>query len=263
MNRGWTRDELLVAFNLYCRTPFGRLHQRNPDVIRLASAIRRTPGAVAMKLVNFAGLDPVHQHRNVVGLRHAGRGDREIFEEFSTNWEELALESEAALKRMSEYSPEPASDEAVFVAPQGPTERQQLTRVRTVQRFFRDTVLASYDGTCAMCGICIIELLTASHIIPWGTNVGRRVDPTNGIALCSLHDRAFDRGLVTISADFRIVIGKTLRVANPPEVHRVALTAMDGAPIRLPSRFRPDPDALRYHREYVFAGRSRERTEAQ
>ena len=58
MKRGWTRDELLVAFNLYCKTPFGRLHQRNPEIIRLASALGRTPSALAMKLVNFASLDP-------------------------------------------------------------------------------------------------------------------------------------------------------------------------------------------------------------
>ena len=39
----WTRDETLVAFNLYCRTPFGRLHARNQEIIELASALGRTP----------------------------------------------------------------------------------------------------------------------------------------------------------------------------------------------------------------------------
>ena len=37
--RNWSRDELLAAFNLYCRTPFGRLHRGNPDIIALAGRL--------------------------------------------------------------------------------------------------------------------------------------------------------------------------------------------------------------------------------
>lgn len=44
----WTRDQLLIAFRFYCRTPFGRLHYRNPEIIRLAEVIGRTPSALAM-----------------------------------------------------------------------------------------------------------------------------------------------------------------------------------------------------------------------
>jgi hypothetical protein len=48
--RDWTRDELIVAFNLYCKIPFGRTHIRNPLVIELAKALGRTPSAVSWKL---------------------------------------------------------------------------------------------------------------------------------------------------------------------------------------------------------------------
>jgi len=54
----WTRSQLKLAFYLYCQLPFGKLHQRNPEVIKLAGEIGRTASAVAMKLVNFASLDP-------------------------------------------------------------------------------------------------------------------------------------------------------------------------------------------------------------
>lgn len=53
----WTKDELRLAFNLYCQLPFGRLHSKNPEIIELAKLIRRTPSSVAMKLVNFASLE--------------------------------------------------------------------------------------------------------------------------------------------------------------------------------------------------------------
>ena len=54
----WTKEQLKLAFHLYCQLPFGKLDMRTPEVIKLASLIGRTPGAVAMKLSNFASLDP-------------------------------------------------------------------------------------------------------------------------------------------------------------------------------------------------------------
>lgn len=53
----WTREQLLAAFALHCRLPFGEFHQHNPEIIALATVIERTPSAVAMKLSNFASLD--------------------------------------------------------------------------------------------------------------------------------------------------------------------------------------------------------------
>ncbi|MCG3171790.1 MAG: hypothetical protein CALGDGBN_03488 [Pseudomonadales bacterium] len=52
----WSREQLKLAFHLYCQLPFGRLHSGNPEIIELAAVIGRTPGALAMKLVNFASL---------------------------------------------------------------------------------------------------------------------------------------------------------------------------------------------------------------
>jgi putative restriction endonuclease len=69
--RAWTREELIVAFNLYCTIPFGRIHIRNPQIIELAKAIGRTPSAVSWKLANFARLDPVLQKRHIAGANTA------------------------------------------------------------------------------------------------------------------------------------------------------------------------------------------------
>ncbi len=54
----WTREELIIAINLYFKIPFGKLHSRNPQIIKLAELLNRTPGSIAYKLVNFASLDP-------------------------------------------------------------------------------------------------------------------------------------------------------------------------------------------------------------
>ena len=76
--RAWTREELIVAFNLYCKIPFGRIHIRNPLVMDLAKAIGRTPSAVSWKLANFARLDPALQKRNIAGASHGARAEVEI-----------------------------------------------------------------------------------------------------------------------------------------------------------------------------------------
>lgn len=253
--RSWDRDELLVGFNLYCRTPFGKLHRHNPDIIALAKVIGRTPSSVAMKLCNFASLDPVHQARGIKGLSGAARADGEIFEEFASDWARLAAESEEAMERLGVRppAPEPESVEELLVRG-GPTEVTRTVKARRVQSLFRATVLASYDFTCAISGINIPELLVASHIVPWAKEEVRRLDPRNGVALSVLHDRAFDRGFITFDDDLRIVLSGRLRIGKPTDVHRVSLLEIEGKRLRMPTRYRPDPGALVYHRKNVFVG---------
>src|SRR5690554_2533773 len=66
--KAWTREQLVKTLALYCQLPFGKMHSRNPAVIALASVIERTPSAVALKLVNFASLDPDLRGRGVGGM---------------------------------------------------------------------------------------------------------------------------------------------------------------------------------------------------
>ena len=250
--KGWTRDELLLTFNLYCRTPFGRLHRNNPEIIALAQKINRTASAVAMKLVNFASFDPAHRSRDVRGLRNASRADKEIWDEFNANPEELAYESQQAYSRIFTEDVSYKNEYGEEVPRSRATETKRLVRVRLVQSFFRAAVLSSYEYRCAMCQLDLPELLSASHIIPWKDNVKRRADPRNGLSLCSIHDRAFDRGLLTITESYNVL--SSIRAKGKPSghLHEVALIEIDGHAIVLPQRFLPDPAALAYHREHVF-----------
>ena len=72
--RLWTREELILAFNLYLKIEFGKTHKSNPQVIDLANVIGRTPSSVGMRLGNFASLDPYHQQRGIGGLKNSGTG---------------------------------------------------------------------------------------------------------------------------------------------------------------------------------------------
>jgi putative restriction endonuclease len=207
-HKNWSRDELLVAFRLYCRTPFGKLHQRNPDIIELAQLLGRTPSAVAMKACNFASLDPVQRARNISALGNVSQADRELWKSFEQNSESVAAEAEAAYGRLGSQRAE--TEDQDWEMPQGPTEVERTVRTRRVQGFFRAAVLASYEFRCALSGIALPELLNASHIVPWNVDTERRADPRNGIALNTLYDRAFDRGLITFDESMRLVVSSQL-----------------------------------------------------
>lgn len=249
----WTGNELLVVFHLYCALQFGQLHARNKQIIALAELMNRTPSSVAMKAVNFAGLDPALDRR---GLANASRADRELWARFLADSESVADQAEQAWERLwagvkPEQVPEQDFD---FVVPSGETERVTIAKGRRVQGFFRRAVLVSYASQCALTGLNFKTMLIASHIIPWSENASRRADPTNGICLNVLHDRAFDKGLVTFDDDLRLVMSATLREVTTNEFHREAFTRFEGKPLKMPERFRPDPVALAYHRENCFKG---------
>lgn len=54
----WSREETILAFDLYCRTPFGKILASKNDIKELAQLIGRTSGAVALKMNNLAHFDP-------------------------------------------------------------------------------------------------------------------------------------------------------------------------------------------------------------
>ena len=252
-NRPWTRDELLVAINLYCRTPFGKLHHNNPDIVALAVHLHRSPSAVAMKLVNFASIDPSHRARGIKGLRNVSKLDNEVWKEFYSNWEQLAYESQRAFYRLQEKQyGEVIIEDASDVFPTRKTEMECMVRVRLVQSFFRDTILVNYNSRCAFCGLNLPLLLIASHIIPWKDSVEKRADPRNGICLCALHDKAFDKGILSIDVNFGILVSSLAKKKTVSVIHRVGLIDIEGNKITLPRRFMPDLTAIEFHRSQIF-----------
>jgi putative restriction endonuclease len=121
-----------------------------------------------------------------------------------------------------------------------------------VQSFFRAAVLTSYEGRCAISGLDVPELLSASHIIPWSQSIERRADPTNGLCLNALFDRAFDRGLIAIDADLRVLVSPRLKDAADAAELGCSLREAEGRRLATPQRFPPAAEALEHHRRSVF-----------
>lgn len=243
----WSREEIVATLALYCQLPFGSFHEKNAQVIALAAEIGRKPGAVAMKLGNLASLDPVHEKRGVKGLAKRSQLDEKVWREFYGHWERLIHEVPDSISAAIPYqeSPRTRIDQ--------PTETQATIKVRRGQTFFRNAVLAAYDGKCCVTSIAHRNLLRASHIVPWAENDGARLDPCNGLCLNALHDAAFDQGLMTLDEDYRVVYAKALRDAMPPTIYNEFFRASEGRAIHIATWFGPNSMYLTHHRERIFA----------
>src|SRR5688572_16100226 len=129
-NRLWTRDELIIAFNLYCKIPFGQIDQRNAAIIALADVLGRSPASLAWKLANFARLDPALQKRGIKGASHGSKGEVEVWDEFNNNWDSLAFESERLLADLTHQSVEELNGLSEDELPKDGLERERLVKVR-------------------------------------------------------------------------------------------------------------------------------------
>ncbi|GBE44477.1 MAG TPA: HNH endonuclease [Rhizobiales bacterium] len=241
--RNWTRDETILAVELYCRTSFGRIHSKNIEIIDLAKKIERTSNSVALKMANFASLD--------ITLDRAGMGnhsklDSAIWAEFFEN-PDLFLEKAIDIANKYSYAQEDKDTDPASGFREG-GEYEVVAKARKNQDYFRQMVLAAYNVKCAITGIDSPELLIASHITPWSVNKLSRTDPRNGICLNALHDKAFDRGLLSIDDNFKVLLSKKLA-----STHKF-FDKYAGKKISLPNRFLPSLDFIRFHREQIFIG---------
>lgn len=122
----------------------------------------------------------------------------------------MAFESEKFLAKRIGKQVEDVSEIEVIDLPKIGKERESIVKVRVNQSFFRKAVLAAYDYKCCITGLEIPELLIASHIIPWSKDGADRVNPRNGLCLNVIHDKAFDRGLITVTPEFAVKVSESL-----------------------------------------------------
>ena len=249
--KNWTRQELILAFNLYCKIPFGKMHKSNPEIIELSKIINRTSSAVAWKLSNFASLDPSLQARNIKGAQHGSKLDKEIWEEFNGNWENLAYESELLLSQFQGKEMENFLDINISDLPSEGQERERVVKSRVNQNFFRAMILSAYNNTCTITGIDVPGLLIASHIIPWSKDKQNRLNPRNGLCLNALHDQAFDKGLISINENFEIISSSIIKKMSSYDHF---FQKYENVKIQLPQKFIPDIEFINYHHQNVFLG---------
>ncbi len=243
----WTREELILAINLYSKITFGQMHQRNPKIIELANLIGRTPGSVAYKLVNFASLDPRLKQK---GMINASKLDKAVWQEYMAHWDDIYIESEKLLATKKHTTIEKLYDVTLedYQEAEG-KEVERLVKVRVNQSIFREVVLSNFDNKCCITGIGIVELIVASHIAPWSEDRKNRLSARNGLALNTLHDKAFDKHLITVTEDLKIKISSKFYQHQDVESIKQNFIDIDGRSLIPPKKFYPDIEFLRIHND--------------
>lgn len=246
--RNWTESEIAEAIDLYLRTPFGRIHSRNPQIVELAQRLGRTSGSIALKLTNLASIDETLDRK---GMSNYSKLDKLVWDRF---WAALSAEGAQlpqtfaqdglpgfAAPGQTSYAADSNGDYEGRVVP-------RIVNTRQGQQYFRQMVLASYASRCAITGIREPELLVAGHIRSWAADPANRLNPHNGICLNRLHDRAFEDGMIAVSSDWRILYSRHLSTDTRQKMEAL----QDTGSFRLPERFRPDPAFFEEHRDTRF-----------
>ena len=236
----WTREELISAYNLYCKIPIKEINSKNTNIIQFADLLSRTSKEVAKRFKNFAKLDA-----NINTLKDIKEEDKSTWEFFNSDWEKSVYESENKiidfenkLKNITEF-------------PKG-KERDSIVKSRINQTFFRNAVLTSYGNKCCITGLPFVDLLNASHIIPWSVDNNNRLNPRNGLCLNVLHDRAFDRGLIAIRTDYTIDISSCINNFLDCKSVKNYFLCFKNQKIILPQRFVPEKSFLEFHNKNIF-----------
>ena len=248
----WTREQIIVAFRVYCKIPF-KSSLQHPEIIKYAKLIGRSPSALIMKIRNIVRLDPQLKKRGITGLSHGSKLEKEIWDEFHGNWEKLIYESELLIAQFQNKNIEDIVDIVdidLSSFPQG-EERERVLRTRVNQNFFRSTILSSYNQKCCITGLPLLELLVASHIVPWSKNKEERLNPRNGLCLNALHDKAFDKGLITVSTDYKIIVSSNIMDSRDVIIKKY-FAGFHNKKIFTPDKFHPKREFLEYHNNNIF-----------
>ncbi len=244
----WTRNELIMVFNLYCKVPFHSINSNHKDVIALSNVINRTPSAIAWKLANFFSLDP-SRNNDLSGAKNCSKLDKNIFDEFGNNLESLVLESEKLYNK--DFNKNDYIEDLDLIEKIG-IDVSTNSKTRINQSFFRKTILSSYNNRCCITGLNKPELLIASHIKPWSVDLENRTNPQNGLCLNSLHDKAFDKGLIGVDKNYRIKISAKITEYLPNEAIEENFVKYLEKEIILPDKFLPNIDFLDWHLLNIF-----------
>lgn len=241
----WSREDIIVAYALYCITPLREIRASNKLICQVAENFPHSRDSLLMRMHNFSAIDP---NSNVKGASHVAKLDQQIFEEFRNDWGSLSVQAEA-LTGLALFDASPVNGAKPISSL---TDRNKVSRER---HFFRASVFASYENTCCISGMTLPTMLIASHIKPFRScrTASERTDPENGLLLNTFYDKAFDQGLITVTPGYKIRVSSLVK-AQEDEFTKHWLIGLDGAQILRPARFFPNKDYLEYHNDMIFKG---------
>ncbi|NPE60396.1 HNH endonuclease [Dickeya dadantii] len=250
----WTRGELLIAFTLYSELPSGKQDANNHLIKHYAAKIGRTPAALVMKLGNLASLDPVAIKSGRTGLSQVSKADRELWQELEQDPEAFEQQCQQAIAALAAPDATPLHAQEESAPDYCGHECLTATKARVGQQQFRKRVLNAYDERCCITGLEEPILLIASHIRPWKDIAEHRLDPSNGLCLSALHDKAFDQGLIGFNDHLELLLSPRIKVLTS-DIVQSQFEQYEGKPLHLPKeeKYAPKLAHIQHHRENIFS----------
>ena len=245
----WSREETIVAFYVYCKIPFKDCNKTHPIIKEYAQILKRSPSALSMKVGNIGRLDPDLQKNGISGLVHGAHMEERVWKEFSGDPERLSFERAKIIANLLGKSVEEGNVEPKLIESLQGNERERIVKQRINQNFFRMTVLSSYNYRCCISGISNLELLEACHIVDWSKDVVNRTNPSNGLCLNPFFHKAYDKLLMAISPDFKIIFSDELLMNVRDDKFQKYLSELQNEKICLPDRFIPKKEFLQVRYE--------------
>jgi putative restriction endonuclease len=149
-------------------------------------------------------------------------------------------------------------------SPDDSDEVYRLVRARGIKQIlFRDALVKAYSKRCAFTQITFLETLEACHIVPWAqSSSSEKLDVRNGVLLNSFHHKLFDRGLMTISTDYRIVYcDPKTKDGKYTKFDRALTASLHGKTMHLPHLIKHRPRKELIERHHLLAGWERHEVE--
>lgn len=131
------------------------------------------------------------------------------------------------------------------------TEGEDVIRsvkTRLNQNVFRRMIRDIYSDSCCITGLNIPQVNRASHIVPWANEPSKRLDPSNGLYLSATYDAAFDKHLISLDDDYRIILSKDIKDYYSSQSVKEYFFKVEGSHIKLPYKYSPERSYLARHR---------------
>ena len=242
----WTEDEIIVACYIYLSRD--RITVR--DTRFLAGLFDRTEKSVGAKIYNIRRFDDEVVRSGGSFWSHGSHLDEVVWNKFQEDPETMSTRAMAIMNGMGadeDVIRDSYSSSGTVSIDIGPgMERYVTVKERMNQGSFRRVVLRCSDYRCCVTGIRDTTLLVASHIKPWSEcGPGEKTDIHNAFCLNSLHDRLFDRGLMTVDRDLRILYAPSLARSMDAEVYESMIARFDS--VKVTDSNTPSEDYLRHH----------------
>ena len=288
----FTPVEAILCYGLFFvvdphRYGGGSMHRAPQIVHDLARLFVRPPGSITNKMMNldgsranagkhewrfFAEMAADSSHfphlygRVLMAARDMGIGPDQLSDfvmpDGGGDFDLLGQEELAQYTFDTVVAVQAVKHRARLLAGEAETTRLAEQSVRLGQHRFARSVLENYGHTCAFCGFSPQslprhKLLVASHIKPWAQCDSReRLDVSNGVTACGVHDAAFDTGLITVNGGLRVHLARKLQVSvrNDPGADNYFGTVLRSRLILPADGVRPGKAYLEWHQQRVYVG---------